>query len=118
MGNKRNFDEHLAERIASDYRKTGNIREAARRNKVGDQVARKLLITIGAYSTPVIDRIRELRSEGMSLEEIAEVVGISHSAVNSNLPYEKGNYNFEQTVNAQRIKQSRSKQQTKKDPSN
>lgn len=104
------FDVELANSVCTDYSKTGSIREAARLNDISDKVARKLLITAEVYSTEGIERVIRLRNDGKSAEEIAELTGLSVSAVNQNLPYEKGNYNFSPSVNALRIRKSRSKQ--------
>ena len=51
--------------------------------------ALKMLITMGVYSTPVSEKARELRREGLSVKEIAKALGMSTGTVSSNLPYEE-----------------------------
>lgn len=51
--------------------------------------ALKMLITMGVLSTPVSEKARELRREGLSVKEIAKALGVSTGTVSSNLPYEE-----------------------------
>ena len=46
-----------------------------------------MLVTKGLYKTPAVDRVRELRSQGMTLKEIARETGLSAAAVSSFIPY-------------------------------
>lgn len=58
---------------------------------------RKLLITTGAYSTAASRQIIELASQGIAVDEIASIVGLSKASVNSYLPYVDAPYKLEET---------------------
>ena len=81
---------------------------------ISPQKVKRILITAGMYSTPRTEKIAAMQETGMTVEEIAEELGISEAAVQSNLPYIKGQYGAEYpTVNALRIRKSRSKNKRK-----
>ena len=49
----------------------------------------KMLITMGVLDTPISRAARKLRSQGMTVHEIADALGVSLGTVSSNLPYEE-----------------------------
>lgn len=70
---------------------------------------KKLLITGHAYSTPITEKIQQLRADGRTVVQIMSLTGLSRAAVNNNLPYEKIVYNLDQSggavsVNADRVR--------------
>ena len=71
---------------------------------------KRILITSGLYSTPRTEEIAAMRRQGMTVEQIAEELGITVAAVQAHLPYIKGHYMAEYpTINALRIRRSREK---------
>lgn len=67
--------------------------------------ARKLLITAGYYSTDISRRVQELYSQGKSIPEIMEAMGLGQASVYSYLPYLGLAWNLDQTTaNANRLK--------------
>ena len=50
---------------------------------------RKLLITSGAYETPLSTTINKLYREGKTVKEIQQIMGLSSASVNAYLPYNK-----------------------------
>ena len=56
---------------------------------------RKLLITSGAYQTPISQQINELYSIGKIIKELQQVMGLSVASVNGYLPYQKTVYYLE-----------------------
>lgn len=75
---------------------------------------RKLLIAGGKYDTALYRKINELLEDGLSLEEIADVVRKKAGTVKSYLNYEKVIYNLENrsknAVRIQKFKERRKKQ--------
>ena len=52
----------------------------ARRLKISEQKTRKILITAGAWSSPLSLKIAKMREDGKSIDEIAESLGIVSSS--------------------------------------
>lgn len=66
---------------------------------------RKLLITAGAYSSPLSAQVQRLYQEGKTIKEIQELTQLGRSSVNAYLPYSKTVYNAEeQSTNAERAR--------------
>lgn len=75
---------------------------------------KKLLITAHTYSSPITEKIQELRSNGHTVEQIMALLNLSRAAVNNNLPYEKIIYKMDEiktangsgelSVNADRVR--------------
>lgn len=108
------------EHILAEYNKRESIRATADALGISHGVVRKVLIGHQIIDTPLIRRIAELRAAGMPQQDIAELLHISTSWVNANTPYDRGMMiDPSQTVNAQRIRDWRSrKKQHEEDPSN
>lgn len=69
---------------------------------------RKLLITSGAYETPISIAINKLYSEGKTVKEIQQIMGLSSASVNAYLPYNKTVYKLEEaTLTAERLRKYR-----------
>ena len=79
--------------IVEYYNKSGSLKETAAYFDIGWQKVRKILITEGAYTSEIAEKVQELHKSGASHEEIAEKLKINKSAVNSYLPYSKTVYN-------------------------
>ena len=77
----------------------------ARRLKIS-----KILITAGAWSSPLSLKIAKMREDGKSIDEIAESLGMTRNAVLSYTPYDRGMQGAEYpSVNALRIRACRAK---------
>lgn len=97
-----------AEQIINFYDQCQSIAETGRHFGVSDHKIRRVLISAGVYMTAQSREILKLYEEGLSPEEIGERLKLSRSAVFSNLPYSKGQYNSDTpTENAIRIRKCR-----------
>lgn len=71
---------------------------------------RKLLITSGAYQTPISQQINELYTIGKTIREIQQMTGLSAASVSGYLPYQKTVYNLEATTDiANRLRKYRNR---------
>ncbi len=71
---------------------------------------RKILITSGAYETPVSRQVNELYNSGKTVKEIQSIMGLSAASVSGYLPYRKTIYNLEEsTLLAERLRKFRSR---------
>lgn len=96
--------------VLKTYNATGSIKETAKIYEISEQKVRKILITKGVYSTPLSDKINKLRDQGLTPTEISKKLNISRAAVNSYMPYSKGQYKSDSpSENALRIRKSRDK---------
>lgn len=74
--------------------------------------ARKLLITVGVYSTTLSRKIALMKQGGADIREIMLATGLSRASVHSYLPYTKIPYKMEElSVNAERIRLYRKRKQ-------
>lgn len=80
------------EDVLNTYKKTDSIKETSKIHEISEQKVRKILITKGVYSTPLSDKINTLRDQGLTPTEISKKLNISRAAVNSYMPYSKGQY--------------------------
>lgn len=101
--------EAILQRVVTTYRACGTLKGTAREIGHNDQTVRKLLITAGEYQSDMSTLIAALREDGLTVQQIAERVGLSIKAVSSYLPYSKGSYLAPPSVNAQRISRHRAK---------
>ena len=71
---------------------------------------RKLLITSGAYETPISRQVGELYKSGKTVKEIQTITGLSAASISGYLPYQKTIYNLEEsTLVAERLRKYRSR---------
>lgn len=91
-----------------------SIREIASAANVSRQVVRRVLIEAGLFESEISNQISRLAADGKSPDEIANMLEISRSAVNSYLPYSKGRYKTDApTENALRIRKTRERKTDK-----
>lgn len=96
--------------IAEYYKKCDNLKETSAAFGIGWQKARKILITEGVYTSETAEKVQKMRNSGASVEDIMKKLGMSKSAVNSYLPYERTVYNKEDpSKNAMKIRKWRAK---------
>lgn len=87
-----------------------SIRSIANHLSISGQKVRRVLITLGLYTSPMIQQVNTMAEAGSSVEEIAEALQIGRKAVISMLPYSKGAYNLiTPTANAAHLRQWREK---------
>lgn len=67
---------------------TGSIRETANRFEINRNKVRKILITMGEIESPITEACLEYRRQGMSINEISQILGVSAATVSTALPYE------------------------------
>ena len=79
---------------------------------LSDITNRKMLITAREYDSPRKREIDLLRKQGLSVQQIAERLGVGVSAINSFIPYARGTYFIPaNTVNAQRVREFRARKE-------
>lgn len=79
--------------VCEQYRKTRSLQKTAEQMGVAYGKVRKVLITLGEYQTPFSIKVADLRQSGLSVSEIAIMLGVSEKRVTAFLPYEKSVYN-------------------------
>lgn len=89
------LNQALFEKAATLYQENGSLQRTADALGVAYAKVRKILITMGAYDTPLTRSINVMRQAGKDPSEIAQVLGMSLKRVNAFLPYEKGVYGEE-----------------------
>lgn len=96
--------------VLSAYNQTKSIKETARKLGHSESTVRKILVSEGVVSTPLSERIKELRAAGMPQKDIAELLKVSESCVSANAPYQRGSYlDKNKSRNAIAIKRCRQK---------
>ncbi|MCR5732061.1 MAG: hypothetical protein K6G51_03900 [Sphaerochaetaceae bacterium] len=65
----------------------GSISETASHFKMTRTKVTKILVTMGSYTSPMVEEIQKLRRQGLSVKEIAEFLGVSLGMVSSYIPY-------------------------------
>jgi len=79
--------------ISAVYNEKNSLQRTADEMGIAYAKVRKVLITLGKYSTPLSEKVYTLRSKGYSVKEIAEELGKTEKCISAWLPYEKGVYN-------------------------
>lgn len=94
--------------VSEIWKQCDSIKATAAHLQISESAVRKALITEGLYTNSTVSSILELRERGLTQQEIAEQLGISVTAVNANLPYERGTYlDQNKTQNALKIRECR-----------
>lgn len=102
----------LSANIIAAYRDHPTIYTAAKRCGCSRSVARRVLLSAGLISSPLIEQVRTLRSAGLSTSEIAERLHCSPRTIANYTPYQRGcRADYPPTPNALRIRKCRSKKQ-------
>lgn len=86
----------------------GSIRAVATEFGISRTKVRKILVTLGAIKSEITEKASELKAKGLTLEQIADEMGVSMATVSTYLPYNTVMYNSEnQSANAGNIKRYR-----------
>jgi predicted transcriptional regulator len=88
------MDEKLMEKILEVYRDTGSLLRTAEEMGFAYAKIRKVLITLGVYSTQFSREVLLLRDKGCSVVDIASELGTTVKRVSAWLPYEKNMYSL------------------------
>ena len=101
------------EDIIRAYDTEGSIKKVAALFRISEQKVRKILIDADLYESDTSVQVKDLYEQGFSVEDIADKLGISKSAVSGYLPYSKGLYLGDNpTGNALRVRKYRAKTQS------
>lgn len=85
-------NDSLFEKVSEVYRSLGSINDAAAVLGISTVKTRRILITLGLWSSPTSQEIGALYKQGYSVKEIAEKLCITDKNVQAYLPYSKGTY--------------------------
>lgn len=109
----------MFKRIIACYQREKSIKATAKKMECSEQTVRRVLITAGIYTSPTAKRIIELSNLGMPIEDIAEFLHMSKSAVNGYIPYTRGcRADWPTTQNAIQIRKCRERKKAAKDSQN
>ncbi len=79
-------------RVGEVYLDTGSIIETKHAVGISEVKVRRILITLGLWSSKSSERIQELLDEGLTKQEIAGELSISIKSVEAYMPYRRGMY--------------------------
>lgn len=98
------------EDIIQAYNTEGSIKKVAALFRISEQKVRKVLIDAGEYESDMSVQVKDLYEQGFNVEDIADKLGVSKSAVSGYLPYTKCVYLGENpSKNALRVRKYRAK---------
>lgn len=99
----------LMQSVIAKYRvEDKSLRRTAAALDLSEAATRKILITAGEYDSPRKREIDALRNNGMTVQQIADKLGVSSTAIDSFIPYARGTYLIpSQTKNAAAIRRCR-----------
>ena len=86
----------LYNKIVDSYLKTGSIKTTAQNLGTYPIKVRRVLLTEGLWSSKTSKAIAELLDEGKTVAEIADILCVTEKAVQSLIPYTKGEYNLKE----------------------
>nr|DAT51553.1 MAG TPA: Protein of unknown function (DUF1670) [Caudoviricetes sp.] len=69
-----------------------SLRRTAAAMGLSESTTRKMLVTAREYDSPRKREIDLLRKQGLTMQQIAERLGISVRAIDSYMPYKRGTY--------------------------
>lgn len=102
------IDDPIARRVCEIYKKENSIKAVSRFTGLSEWTVRKILITAGLYDSERVRQINELRTQGKTTSEIAELLNVTTSMVTGYIPYQRAMYcSLSKTANAKKIAQWR-----------
>lgn len=109
----RNMSENQVEETISLYLANNSILETARATGMSTVKVRKILITEGLWESDTSIKIRNLLAQGLTTEEIAEMLYMSVKNVQAYMPYERGIYGGDE-LSADAVRAGRYRNRMKK----
>lgn len=98
------------EEIVKSYKAGITVKKIAKIAGVSYNKVIKLLVTEGVFTSKTYDKIKELREEGLTEQEIADSCGLGKSAMWQYTPYKRGVYYSENpTENALKLRKWRAR---------
>ena len=98
----------LFEDVVDVYLSCGSMKQVAKEFNISLNKVRKILVTMNAFESEKGDWIKSLYDNGTSIKTIMKETGLSRSAVDTYLPYERGpNNSNNPTKNALAIRACR-----------
>lgn len=100
--------EELVLEMVKGYNAGLSIKEMAKLSEISEGKVKKILVTAGVYTSEVYDRVKDMRLDGISDEEIAYRLDLGKSAMAMYTPYQKGIYGLKNpSKNAMKIREYR-----------
>ena len=90
---KKLLDDAYMQKVSTIYNATGSLQRTAEEMGIAYAKVRKMLITIGEYTTQFSEEVYTLYNKGYSTERIAKELGTTVKRVSAWMPYKKGVYN-------------------------
>lgn len=102
----------LYEQIISERKDGKSIAEIAKKLHTTQVRVQRVLITEGLWTSKRTRQIAEMRMQGMSIPEIAELLGKDEKTIQTFLPYSRGQYGRNETTESVKSKDYRDRMQT------
>ncbi len=90
------MDYEALKKVGEIFLTTGSVRETALRCKLSEVKTRRILITLGLWSSKSSEQVKELLEQGNTTTQIAERLSLSVKAVEAYLPYRRGTYGLDE----------------------
>ena len=91
------------DKIVDLYMENNSVLKTAKAAGISTVKARKILITEGLWKSTTSEEIGTLLQQGMTTEEIADVLHMSVKNVQAYMPYERGVYGGEVCLERQNV---------------
>ena len=102
----------LYEQIISERKDGKSIAEIAKKLRTTQVRVQRVLITEGLWTSKRTRQIAEMRMQGMSIPEIAELLGKDEKTIQTFLPYSRGLYGRNESTESVKSKEYRDRMQT------
>ena len=104
--------DELNRAIIEEYETTRSIAQIAKKLHTNQVRVQRVLITEGLWTSKRTEQIAELRSQGLTIEQIAEKLGKDAKTIQTFLPYSRGQYGRSESYDAVRSKDYRVRMNT------
>lgn len=102
----------LYEQIVSERNNGKSIAEIAKKLHTTQVRVQRVLITEGLWTSKRTRQIAEMRMQGMTISEIAKLLGKDEKTIQTFLPYSRGQYGRDETAESVKSKDYRNRMQT------
>lgn len=107
MSTSKNDPELLYQKIVEEYGNGQSIASTAKKLHTTQVRVQRVLITEGLWSSKRTRQVATLRDQGMTVSEIAVMLGIDEKTVQTYLPYSRGQYGGKTTDDSTRSRDYR-----------